>query len=86
MNPLRFLFALIYLLALTLSPAFAREKEKKSDSEKTESDRSKDDKNKEEEEPKLSVTEHTINIGGKPVKYKATAGYIGTEAIPAEAG
>jgi len=27
-------------------------------------------------EPKLSITEHTAQIGGKPVKYKATAGYI----------
>jgi carboxypeptidase C (cathepsin A) len=27
-------------------------------------------------EPKLSITEHTAVIGGKSVKYKATAGYI----------
>src|ERR1700677_441102 len=30
----------------------------------------------EPEEPKLSVTEHTIVIGGKTVKYKATVGYL----------
>jgi len=28
------------------------------------------------EEPKLSVTEHSVMIGGKPVKYKAVAGYL----------
>ncbi len=37
----------------------------------------KDDKDKEKEkEPVLSVTEHTITIGGKVIKYKATAGYM----------
>ncbi len=29
-----------------------------------------------EPEPKLSVTEHEITIGGKVIKYKATAGYM----------
>jgi carboxypeptidase C (cathepsin A) len=31
---------------------------------------------KEEKEPVLSVTEHEITLGGKVVKYKATAGYM----------
>ncbi len=36
----------------------------------------KKDKDKDDDEPKLSVTEHTITIDGKPIKYKATAGYM----------
>ncbi len=31
---------------------------------------------KPQEEPKLSVTENTVTIGGKPIKYKAVAGYL----------
>jgi len=31
---------------------------------------------KEEKEPVLSVTEHEITLGGKVIKYKATAGYM----------
>jgi carboxypeptidase C (cathepsin A) len=58
----------------------AREQDKangpeKASAKKEDKDKEKD-KDKEEEEPKLSVTEHTITVGGKPVKYKATAGYI----------
>ena len=57
---------------------------KKAGSQKDDSSRSKDkdkdsdkDKDKDDEdEPKLSVTEHTITIAGKPVKYKATAGFM----------
>ncbi len=33
-------------------------------------------KEKDDDEPKLSVTEHTAIIDGKPVKYKATAGFM----------
>lgn len=76
---MRWLFVVVCLLAVSFSPAFAaREKDKKSDTENSDSEKSKDEKDKEkkEEEPKLSVTEHTVTIGGKPVKYKATAGYI----------
>lgn len=51
-----------------------------SDSKDSDSKDSKDkkdkDKDKEKDEPKLSVTEHTVTIGGKQVKYKATAGYM----------
>src|SRR6185369_7958961 len=36
----------------------------------------KDEPKKDEKEPVLSVTEHTISIGGKVIKYKATAGYM----------
>lgn len=38
--------------------------------------KSKDKEEKDKDEPKLSVTEHTVTIGGKPVKYKATAGFM----------
>jgi len=34
------------------------------------------DKDKEEKEPAPSVTEHTITVGGKTIKYRATAGYM----------
>ena len=37
---------------------------------------SKDGKDKETPKPELSVTEHTITIGGKPIAYTATAGTL----------
>lgn len=46
---------------------------KGSDTDKKETD-SKDDA--EDDDSKLSVTEHTVTIDGKLVKYKATAGYM----------
>src|ERR1700679_237557 len=49
------------------------------DKSKHDKDKDKDKdaaKAKKEEEPKLSVTEHTVIINGQPVKYKATAGYM----------
>ncbi len=76
---MRWVFILVCSFAVSFSPTFAaRDKEKKSETEDSDSDKSKDDaeKEKKEEEPKLSVTEHTVTIGGKPVKYKATAGYM----------
>ncbi len=39
-------------------------------------DAKKDALAKEEKEPVLSVTEHEITLGGKVIKYKATAGYM----------
>lgn len=47
----------------------------KSDKSK-DNDSDKDKSKKDEDEPKLSVTEHTITIGGKTIKYKATAGFM----------
>src|SRR6476619_5629686 len=38
-------------------------------------DRDKDKKD-EEKEPPPSVTEHTLTVGGKTIKYRATAGYM----------
>lgn len=34
------------------------------------------DKSRDADEPKLSVTEHIVTIGGVPVRYKATAGFM----------
>ena len=51
----------------------AADKDKDKDKDKGKDKAKNKDK---EDEPKLSVTEHTIMIGGKPVKYKATAGYM----------
>ncbi len=53
-----------------------KDKSDKDKSDKDKSDKSKSDKDKDKDEPKLSVTEHTVTIGGKPVRYKATAGYM----------
>ena len=36
----------------------------------------KDEPKKEEKEPVLSITEHEITLGGKVIKYQATAGYM----------
>lgn len=47
-----------------------------SDKEKSEKDKSDKKDKKDDDEPKLSITEHTITVNGKPVKYKATAGYM----------
>lgn len=61
------------------SSASSKNSKNKKASEKSDSSKSKDKdktKDKDEDEPKLSVTEHTVTIGGKPVKYKATAGYM----------
>lgn len=38
-------------------------------------DRDKDKKD-EEKEPPLSVTEHTLTVGGKTIRYRATTGYM----------
>ena len=43
-----------------------------SDAEKSDKDRDKD----KSEEPQLAVTEHTVTVGGKTLKYHATAGYM----------
>src|SRR3982751_5734300 len=38
-------------------------------------DRNKDKKD-EEKEPPPSVTEHTLTVGGKTIRYRATTGYM----------
>ena len=53
------------------------DKSKKPDSKSSdESDDDKKAKDKNKDEPKLSVTTHTITIAGKPVTYKVTTGYM----------
>lgn len=47
-------------------------KKSKSDKDKSDKDKDKSD----DDDPKPSVTEHTVIINGKPVRYKATAGYM----------
>ena len=57
--------------SLPAVPAQAQKKSDKSGNLTTDSQ-----KESEEDQPKLIVTEHTATIDGKPVKYKATAGYM----------
>lgn len=48
-----------------------------SDKKKSPKDKDKSDKDGDkEDEPKLSVTDHTVVIDGVPIRYKATAGYM----------
>ena len=77
-SPLRFLSRSSVYSAISFSPAVAREENRKNPTLRRPSpmNQRREDKEKEEEEPKLSVSEHTVNINGKPMKYKATAGYI----------
>ncbi len=76
---------LVALLALVLLPALPAQEapkgsprgeaaaaDKPAGAEKKEADK----KEPEEKEPVLSVTEGTVTIGGKAVRYKATAGYM----------
>lgn len=42
----------------------------------TKSEKKDDRKDEKEKEPVLSITEHTVVISGRPVRYKATAGYM----------
>ncbi len=83
-NPSRWLWAttlglLLSFVTLTSPPLRAQSSHDPDDHKKKDerADKDKDkDKDKDEAEPKLTVTEHTVTIGGKPVKYKATAGYM----------
>jgi carboxypeptidase C (cathepsin A) len=64
-------------LALTFAPvapaAVAAVAEKSGPAGEPKGAEKKDDK---EKEPVLSLTEHTLTLGGKVIKYKATAGYM----------
>jgi carboxypeptidase C (cathepsin A) len=67
------------LLALALSiacSAGAPPADAKSAEAKSGADAAKDDKKSADDEPVLSVTAHTITVGGKTIKYHATAGYM----------
>jgi carboxypeptidase C (cathepsin A) len=63
---------LIALSVFSIPSVRAQAKADQADQKKAQ----KEDKDREEQEPRLTVTEHTVTIGGKPVKYKATAGYM----------
>ncbi len=55
----------------------SNESEKKGDDKRGSGKKKTGDKaKKKDDEPKLSVTEHTVIVDGKPVKYKATAGFM----------
>lgn len=68
MNPLR----LFWLLLLTVTFALAQA----ADEPREKGPEKKAPAAREEKEPALSVTEHEITIGGKLLKYRATAGYL----------
>lgn len=71
------LVALLIGLSLTLS---VRAETAKADAKSEASSDKKNDgdehEKKKESEPKLSVTEHEVTIGGRVIKYRATAGYL----------
>lgn len=62
------------LIAQTDKPSAAGDTKAKADSNTDAKDKDKD--KKEEKDPPLSVTEHTITVNGKSIRYKATAGYL----------
>src|SRR5262249_7621206 len=82
--------------ALAKTETCDQDDEKSDDDDKASADKDNKDskdskdkkksKDKDEDEPKLSVTEHTITIDGKPVKYKATAGYMVLKEYGPKAG
>ncbi len=61
-------------LALPLRPALAADAPKENNREKTEKDRK--DAEKAAPEVKPVVTQHEIQVGGRPLRYTATAGYL----------
>ena len=66
-------FLLFFALALTLTPALRAESKAEPKASAKCSDK---DETKTDDEPVLSITAHTIMVGGKTLKYHATAGYI----------
>lgn len=70
----RLLFALLLSLCLGLSLAPLRAEEEKEKPAEKKSDDQKGEAG--EKDPALSVTEHEITLGGKLIKYRATAGYL----------
>ncbi len=71
---------LVLLLSLLLPSAILRADTKVESKVETKVDTKADDKadkdDRKDEEPVLSVTAHSIVVGGKTIKYHATAGYI----------
>jgi len=68
---------LVLLVALLSFAPIRAADEKSEDREDSAASSDKKAESKEKEkEPVLSVTEHEITIGGKLIKYRATAGYL----------
>jgi carboxypeptidase C (cathepsin A) len=72
---------LALILALTVAPfgqaAVAAVAEKSGPAEKPAGDaKAPEKKDEKEKEPVLCVTEHALSLGGKTIKYRATAGYM----------
>lgn len=62
--------------ALSFSAPFVLQARPDAKPDQNVSKKNDQDKKDKDEEPKLVVTEHTVTIDGKAVKYKATAGFI----------
>lgn len=72
---------LILLLCLSLTTLSATtvwgaDKSKPDKAATAEKDKKSDKKKKEDEKPKLSVTQHTLTLGGQKIAYTATAGMM----------
>jgi carboxypeptidase C (cathepsin A) len=74
MKSVRLLWLILCTATFALAQAQEEPKEKGAD-KKPAAAAAKDDKDK-EKDPVLSVTEHEIVVGGKTIKYQATAGYL----------
>lgn len=68
MNPLRLFWLLLFTATFALAQAADEPKDKGAEKKAPAA--------KEDKDPVLSVTEHEITIGGKALKYRATAGYL----------
>lgn len=74
MKSRRLLLAVLLLLSLGLSFAPLRAEDEKEKPSEKKGDEQKGDVG--DKDPALSVTEHEITLGGKVIKYRATAGYL----------
>lgn len=67
---------LLSLFLCTVSLFFAQDEPKDKGSDKKSPPVSVDKDKEKEKDPVLSVTEHEVTVGGKIIKYQATAGYL----------
>jgi carboxypeptidase C (cathepsin A) len=67
---------LLWLLCLAFTLATAQEQSKEKDKDADKKAAAPEKEKETEKEPVLSVTEHELTIGGKIIKYRATAGYM----------
>jgi carboxypeptidase C (cathepsin A) len=73
MKSVRLLWLILCTATVALAQAQEEPKEKGADKKAAPAVAPKDEK---EKDPVLSVTEHEITVGGKVIKYQATAGYL----------